>query len=391
VKMYNRIKRFLRSLEEYSTLVFSFIITSIFYRNSNLAYAKVKKIAIIKLDQIGDVILSIPAIANIRERFPDALITMVVNPLSEPIAKLFPYIDEVLCYNARFFDRSGNAKILDIPKGIRFAVNMRKRNFDLIVDLRGSWASLFFATISKSKYRIDRGSYLVKRKLNRSKAELDIAKSSFAVRQRGDSYTLKHEAEIALDIISKAGIDIVTKKAILKEAKSTYTQSNYSPNIIIHPGGPMLQKRWSTENYVELINQILRNFQSHVFIIGGKDESELVKLIVSNVNNERVDDLSGKLSLTELVGTLKKADLFIGNDSGPMHIASACGIKVIGLFGPTDPERFGPYGENCIALRMEENCPPCSHGKCKFSDYRCIDQISVERVINTVNEILGIG
>jgi ADP-heptose:LPS heptosyltransferase len=90
------------------------------------------------------------------------------------------------------------------------------------------------------------------------------------------------------------------------------------------------------------------------------------------------------MTLAELANLLKHANLFIGNDSGPMHIASACGIKVIGLYGPTNPERFGPYGHNCIALRMEDKCPPCAQDKCKFKDYRCIDRISVDDVMEAI-------
>ena len=281
--------------------------------------------------------------------------------------------------------------MLDIAKGIRFAADMRKRNFDLIVDLRGSFASLLFAILSKSKYRLDRGSYLLKKKLCRQKIDPALLKGTLAVKQKGDQYTLKHESEIALDILSKAGMDISIKKATLEDAEPNHIQSNSGLGVFIHPGGPMLQKRWSAENYIDLINQILQKYRSQIFIIGGKDESELVESIASAVNDERVIDLSGKLSLVELVATLKKADLFVGNDSGPMHIASACNIGVIGLYGPTDPERLGPYGDNCLALRMEDECPPCSHGKCKFSNYRCIDRISVEVVMESINDMLKRG
>lgn len=150
----------------------------------------------------------------------------------------------------------------------------------------------------------------------------------------------------------------------------------------------MLQKRWSAESYIELIGQLLAKYDCPIMIIGGKDESEIAKSIVSIFKDNRVIDLAGKLTIPQLVDVLKKSSLFIGNDSGPMHIASACETKVIGLFGPTDAERFGPYGKNCIALRMEKGCPPCSHGNCKFTAYRCIDQISVENVIDTINEIM---
>jgi len=376
-----KINRYLRTLEEYTTLVFSFII-GLFYRN-RISSADIKRIAVIKLDHIGDVILSIPAIINLGENFPDAHITIVVNPVSEQIARLIPHVDEVICYNARFFDRTGKAKAFDFVKGLHFAKNMKSRNFDLIVDLRGSFASLLFALIAKSKYRIDRGTYLIHRRRNHSK----LSSKTVAVKRRGDQWTLKHEAEISLDILVKAGVLIRTKKSSLDPSRIPDAPIEYPDvSVVIHPGGPMLIKRWSADRYVELTRQLLQRYPIRIALIGGKDESELVNSIVSAVGDDRVIDLSGKLTLIQLASLFYKADLFIGNDSGPMHIASACGTKVIGLYGPTDPERFGPYGDNCIALRMEDKCQPCSQDECKFKDYRCVDLISVEDVINLVNE-----
>jgi ADP-heptose:LPS heptosyltransferase len=391
--MNNKTNRFLRTLEEYITVVLSFII-GLFYR-SQVFHADIKRVAVIKLDHIGDVILSIPAITNLGENFPDAHITMVVNPVSEQIARLIPHIDEVICYNARFFDRTGETKVFDVMKAFRFAKDMKSRNFDLIIDLRGSFASLLFALIAKSRYRLDRGTYLICRKLT-----FPFSKGgSRGIFKKNDQWTLKHEAEISLDILKKAGITIKTKRSSL-DLSRTFNDSIEYPdiNIVIHPGGPMLLKRWSADRYIELIRQLLQHYSVRIALIGGKDESELVKSIVSasvlpllggtRVGDDRIVDLSGKLTLVQLAYLFKKADLFIGNDSGPMHIASACETKVIGLYGPTDPESFGPYGDNCVTLRMEDKCKPCSQDKCKFKDYRCIDRISVEDVMNVVSEML---
>ena len=376
--------QFLRILEEYITLVLSFII-GLFYHNQ-VSTADIKRIVVIKLDHIGDVILSIPAIINLGEYFPNAHITVVVNPVSEKIAKLIPHVDEVICYNARFFDRTDEAKALDIAKGLRFAKDMKNRNFNLIFDLRGSFASLLFALIAKSKYRFDRGTYLIRRRLNHS----EIPNPKNKAKRKGDQWTLQHEAEISLDILAKAGITVKTKKTSLDLNRMSDITSKYnSASIVIHPGGPMLLKRWSADRYVVLIRQLLQRYNSRIALIGGKDESELVNSIVSAVDDDRILDLSGKMTLMQLAYFLNKADLFIGNDSGPMHIASASGTKVIGLFGPTDPERFGPYGDNCIALRMEDKCQPCSKDRCKFKDYRCVDRISVEDVISVVSEIIS--
>jgi len=389
------IKHFLRAIEEYVTLILSFIVGWIRYRNQKINSSDINKIAIIKLDHLGDVILSTPAIANVREYFPNAYIALVVNPSSKAIAEMIPHVDEIILYNARFFDRSGNARAFDVLKGVRFAKDMKRRKFDLIIDFRGSFATLLYTVISNSKYRLDRGSYLVKRKFGRKKSPFIPFLQSRKGVYKGDEWSDLHEANVCLNILSEAGIPIRIKetsidpKHILQETDLSYNDVDMKMKVVIHAGAPLLLKRWSSQKYVDLIKTLLQDYPVKIFLVGGKDEYELSNKILEAVNDNRVINLTGKLTLAELAYLLKRSQLFIGNDSGPMHIASACGTKVIGLYGPTDPERFGPYGGNCIALRMEDKCPPCAKDKCKFKNYRCVDQISVDDVVNVIKDLLN--
>ena len=375
-----KMRHFFRQLEEYITLSLSFLINLIFYRRKDLAFSDVRRIVVIKLDHIGDVILSIPTIANLRFHFPRASITMVVNSSSEPIVRYIPHTDEVICYNARFFDRSTSVKMFDFARGIRFAREMKRRNFDLVVDLRGSFASLFFALMTKSTYRIDRGTYLVQRKLGRA------------------SIKSEHEAEVNLNILAGAGIptpnrelslhltqeDLNSADDLLRECEDLDSDS---PVIVIHPGSPTSLKRWPADRYARLANQLSQGYNARIVLVGGKGEKQIVRSIFSLMNGHAID-LSGRTTLGQLAAVLQKADLFIGNDSGPMHLASASGTKVIGLFGPTSPERFAPYGKRYTALRMENDCPPCMNNKCKLSGYRCIDRISVDDVMQLVRKMI---
>ncbi len=262
--------------------------------------------------------------------------------------------------------------MFDFADGINFIRDMKQHNFDLIFELRGSFVSLILALVNKKRYRLDRASYLFYRKFSNKK--------------------IKHEAEIALDILRNAGIPISVTNFFLKipveEIKTIDSLSGKDTYIAIHPGGPMILKRWSIDNYVNIIRFLLDKYPVKILLVGGKDEHSLNQSIISLTNDRRVIDLSGRITLSQLALTMKKASLFLGNDSGPMHIAAICGTKVIGLFGPTDPERFGPYGANCIAIRKETNCPPCAKSICKIPDYRCIDKISVENVIEIIEKIL---
>ena len=372
--------QFSRKFQEYTTLILSYLISFTFYRRRDLASADIRRIAVIKLDHIGDVILSIPAIANLRAHFPRAYICMIVNSSSKLIASYIPYLDEILCYDARFFDRSGSLRMLDFPRGLRFAREMRKRDFDLIVDLRGSFASLLYAAIAKSRFRIDRGTYLIQRKLGKT------------------SLKSEHEAEVNLDILARAGVPTPLRNLSLDLPQEDMDSADvllgnnnqHSTIIAMHPGGPSLLKQWPAERYAQLADHLSREYNARIILVGGKGEEQIARSIVSEMN-ENVTDLSGQTRLGQLAAVLQKTDLFIGNDSGPMHLAAACGTRVIGLFGPTSPQRFGPYGKHCAALRMEKDCPPCMQDKCKRPGYRCIDRISVDDVTVLIRQIMSLS
>jgi lipopolysaccharide heptosyltransferase II len=373
--MYDRIQLLSRNIEEYVTLILSFLINRVLYRKKDLTPANIRRIAVIKLDHIGDVILSIPAIINLRINFPQAHISIVVNPSSEPIARFIPGVDEIICYNARFFDRSGKSKMLDFPKGIKFAKQMRAEKYDLIVEFRGGFASLLFAMFGDSRYRLDRGTYLVLRKLKR------IASKS------------EHEAEVNLGILVRGGIPIKTRELRLELAEKDLNYANSviggisNKKIVIHPGTPVDLKCWSFEKFTQLIHRLSEEYKASVILVGGKNEKQIAESIELSTNGHIIN-LTGKTTFGQLAAIMSKADYFVGNDSGPMHVASACGINVIGLFGPTSPQRFGPYGRNCLALRMEADCPPCMKTECRRSpDYRCIDNISVDHVMQAISKL----
>ena len=375
--MRKKIRQLSRAIEEHVTLASSFLINLIFYREQDLAFANVRRIVVIKLDHLGDVILSIPAVANLKAHFPQAHITMVVNSSSRPVAESIPHVDEVLCYDARFFDKSGGAKRLDFAQGIRFAREMRRQDFDLMVDLRGSFAPLIFALMAKSRYRIDRGTYLVHRKTGRI------------------SPISQHEAEVNLDILTRFGIPTASRKMSLslKAEDTDYADSllSYgglrSPVVVIHAGEAALLKCWSVERYEQLARELLREYNAKIVLVGTGGEKQAAGSIASGINDQATD-LSGQTTLGQLCAVLRKSDLFIGNDSGPMHLAAACGTRVIGLFGPTSPQRFGPYGDNCIALRMEKDCPSCMWEECKTPGRKCVDKISVDDVMKAVRQML---
>lgn len=367
--------KLMRKLEEYLTLLLSFSVNTILYRNKRLS--NIKKILVLRLDHIGDLMLSMPCLSSLRTSFPTSYIDIVINSTTKPIAEMIPYVNNVTCYDAKFFDRTGKVKAFDLVRAIEFVKRVRSKKYDLILDLRGSLMTVLLAVMAKAKFRLDRGTYLLLRKIR-------------AIRSGERVY--KNEAEMCLDIIAQAGLPVVRETHLrFYTSDITFARSLLKKdrlNFVIHPGGNPQLKRWSLDRYAELIRRILSDYKASVYIIGSSNEQGLASSIMSQVGGGDVSDLCGKVMLRQLPAFLKECDLFIGNDSGPMHIASICGTKVVGLFGPTDPNKFGPFGKNSIALRMEQDCQPCASNKCKYGEYRCIDKISVNDVMHVIKKML---
>lgn len=142
---------------------------------------------------------------------------------------------------------------------------------------------------------------------------------------------------------------------------------------------------WPLKRYAELVDVIASKLKAQPFLIGSKEDAVRVNELLSMTKSNPLN-LSGKTSLLQLSALLKKADLLITNDSGPMHIASAVGTPVVAIFGPTRPVRTGPYGNSHVVLQSGLPCANCLKKRC--SDLKCMESITVDEVFNSVKKLL---
>jgi heptosyltransferase-2 len=201
-----------------------------------------------------------------------------------------------------------------------------------------------------------------------------------------------HQANYYMELISRLGFKSYPPKLFLpltQEEKNSATELLRSldvdlklPIAILHPGasyGP--SKRWPTERFAELGSLLRDRNKASVLITGSTDEMELAESISSIMKNKTIN-LSGQTSLRMLAGLISQANLFVTNDSGPMHMANALRTPVIAVFGPTDPNATGPCQEPAAVIKKEVPCWPCRYRDCPF-DHRCMMKISVEEVYQT--------
>lgn len=161
--------------------------------------------------------------------------------------------------------------------------------------------------------------------------------------------------------------------------------------VLINPGGRWANKRWPVEYYAEVVRNLTATHSELSFgVLGGKSESALGAAI-AEVASDRVLDLTGKTSLSEMIEWIRISELVVTNDSGPMHIAAALGKPIVSIFGPTDPRRTGPYGQLERALRISLPCAPCLKPYCVFEKpLECLRAIRPEVVLSRIEKLLAL-
>ena len=352
------------------------LVTSYELRVTSYEY---KRILIVRTDRIGDVLLSTPVIKALRDSYPNAYMAMIVSPYAKDIVEGNPYLDEVIIY-----DKDGKHK--SWVRSMKFARNLKKKKFDLTIILHPTnrvHLVTFFARIPKRVGYDRKLGFLLTDKIRHTK-------------QLGE----KHELEYALDLVRYLGIEPKDKSLFMpikpeseKWVEELFQQEGIEKTdklLVIHPGASCPSKIWPSERFAEVADRLMEKYGFKVLLIAGPKDIKIAQEVIKKMRHPAVN-LAGKTSVSQLATILKKCQLFISNDSGPVHIASALGIPVISIFGRNQkglsPLRWGPLGRKDRVLHKEVGCIECLAHNC-VKEFACLKAISVEEVLNTVDLIL---
>lgn len=361
-----KIKRYYLFIRKLTLSLFSFLL--FWQKRIVFLPADVKKILVIRIDRIGDVVLSTPTLRALREHFPQAHIALMLRPETEALLLENPSINEIIIYEKRGFIES-----------LRFILDLRKRRFDLAIDLIWDYPlkSALLVYLSGAKYRLG----------------YDIAGRGifFNVRVTSDKKD-KHTIERTLDVVRTVGVDtpnrepeIVVSSQSKKAIYEFLSQHNISQEDLvvgIHPGGHYPTQRWSKEGFARVGDEIAKRYGAKVIIVGSSGETELVQGVVGLMETEPVN-MAGT-SLEQLIALIDRCYLFICNNSGPLHIAVALKTPTVSTMGPTIPQRWWPIGDNHMVIRKDLPCSPCNLGYCPRETHDCMRLITPEEVIETV-------
>ena len=365
-----------QNASETLTLIASAAVQWLFYWKRSPKDFVPKRILVVKLDHLGDVLLATPVFSNLRQAYPNAELHALTGAWSRVVLERHPDVNEVLEYNSPAFCRTGRPTAL--RETFRLYQQLRRQKYDLLVELRSDWRIICFALLRIAPKRLDRAASQVANKLG------------------FPQFTGTHETTRNLDVLHKAGIPTSIQTTTFSvtpedekwasEFLTTLQIDRQRPLIAIHPGSPIAIKRWASERYAELADWLIARKRAQILFVGVKDEIPIISEIQGLMRSESIN-IAGKTTLTQLASILRKCNVFIGNDSGPMHLAAAVGTRTIGLYGPGDPTRFGPVGAMCQTIQRKTDCPPCPETACRFGEDGCMSAIRVTDVIQTLESV----
>lgn len=340
--------------------------------------SEVRKILIIRLSSIGDIVLTTPLVRSVRKKYPEAQIDYAVKEVFADLVKDNPHIDSVLA-----FDHKKGFKGL-----LQFRKLIKSTGYDLIIDIHKNFRSLLLrslsgARIARYKKHILPRVILVKTGINLYKDPEPVWKRYF--------HAVK-DLDIEPD---NAGSEIILDRHTKKQTATTLELSGLDKKqrlILLCPGAGFSNKRWLPERFAETGDYLSKKYACMVGLLGGTDDAELCAEIQSKMV-ERAVNFAGRFDLPGSSALISASSLVITNDTGLMHIAQALKRPVVAVFGPTVKELgYYPMPENSFVIEKDVRCRPCSHtgmNRCPKKHFRCMTEISSGEVISAAEQLLN--
>lgn len=351
-----------------------------------------RKILIIRLSAVGDVIRTLPAIKALKEHDPSTHIAWVVEEPSKTLLESQPEIDEVIVVPRKRWTDGMRSPIRiwgTIGELRRFVRQLRNRKFDIVFDFHGLLKSGLLSYLSGAPKRVgfDR----------RWSKEWNVLFSNVRVRLPEEKIRKINRFEQNVALLRGVGIEVkgVTTGLHIPPEDREYIESFFKnlatairkPLIAIHPGTShkTRYKRWMADRYAQLSDRLIRDLDATVLFTWGPDELDWVKEIQKMMRDPSILGPQTE-SLTQLGEVFRRCDLYVGGDTGPMHIASMMGVPVVAIFGPTYPTVNAPFGRHRM-VRKEVGCNPCRNRSCE--ELACLKAIAVDDVFLGAKELLA--
>jgi len=338
-------------------------------------------ILIVKLSAIGDVIHTLPSLAALRRCYPEAHISWVVEEAASDLLAEHPMLDRVLVSRRKRWVRGlreGGNRAAVLREIREFLRTLRDRPYDLVIDFHGLFKSAVVVFLSGGRRRLGYDSLQ--------------EGSGLFLNERIPEDMGKHAVERYLDLPRHLGCETgepefpialqephFERVAALLASFAVDTSRGF---VAVSPVAYWETKLWDEAKFAAVCDRIVRELGLPVVFTGESPEGPIER--IRALMQAPSASAAGRTSLRDLAALYRRASVLLTTDSGPMHLAAAVGTPVVALFGPTSPERTGPYGEGHVVIRRGMDCSPCFRKACET--LQCMKSITVDEVFEAVNE-----
>jgi heptosyltransferase-2 len=345
-----------------------------------------KRIIVLRYRFIGDTILTVPFLRNLRSAEPDAYIAWVVAPGSSEVVNGIPYINELIFWDPVTIHADSRGNHRTWRQKLAFIMELRAKRFDKVYVLKRSFSSALMAIFSGAGERIG----------------FATEGRSFLLTKPVSYRPVQHEVLSFLDILEADGIPVVdnyleywtspTEQALADELLVNNAVARAEKLVALHPFSSIPERGWHLNNFAALATHLAESGYRPL-ILGAPNDRDLFESVADRFASTSVD-LVGKNSLRVTMALLKRCKLFVGNDSGIMHLAAAAGIPLVAIFGPQSPLKFGPWSNRATVMYRHLKCSPCRQKfftECLPSAQgkpECIESIEVDAVVAACNQLL---
>ena len=344
------------------------------------------RILIVRLSAMGDVVNALPVLTALRQARPDSHIAWAVESGQASLLEAHPDLNDLIVIDRKRHQKRGRNPLhwpAAVGSMMRLRRELREQAFDIVLDLQGNLRSGLVSRLSGAPVRVgyDRAnSREGNRLLNNRHVTLPLAPIKRAARHL---HLLTGIGIAAPDATARVDVPDGIAEAAGKFFGETFGDG--ARVVAMHPGTSEFgaYKQWPPERYAILARRMAEDGW-RTLLTWGPGERTVTDRIVTDAKGAAVIAPSTD-SLKLLAALLKRCDLFIGGDTGPMHLAAAVGTPVVALFGPKDPRIYGPYGVRHVIVEKDLPCRPCSKRHC--DDPRCMTTITVDDVLTAVAEV----
>jgi lipopolysaccharide heptosyltransferase I len=333
---------------------------------------------VIRLSSIGDIVHALPAVAALGQTFPRAEIHWLIETRYAPLLAGNPYVQRIIPLDTLSW--RGSLPPLSVLKEMaRTFKGLRGRTYDAVVDFQGLWKSALIALLTGAKERV-----------GLAKPWLREPGAAVLYTERVSAAGRQHVVEESLVLVEHLGARVGLWQFPLPhtpEADQCVDQQlarlEAQDFMIINPGGGWKAKRWAPENYALLLRYLEPRFSGKLLLTGSPEENELISGILKSAGTKRAFCFPS--GIVQFIALARRAKLFLGGDTGPLHLAAAVGTPLVAIHGPTDPVRNGPFNKADIAVY---NQAPVNHSR-RDANAAYIEGISVKRVAAAIEERLA--